>query len=145
MISDERAAVVAEAMSWDGTPFVSGAMIKGAGVDCAHLLVAAFAPVVTVQVPKYPPDWFLHSDRERLLEMVRQFCVTVETPDVGDIATFKFGRATSHAGIIVQTSPTLLMIHAFRPTKGVVVDELGPDTGLSSRFAGYYRLTRWSA
>jgi cell wall-associated NlpC family hydrolase len=36
---DERAAVVAEARTWIKTPWRHMADIKGAGVDCAMLLV----------------------------------------------------------------------------------------------------------
>jgi hypothetical protein len=70
-IDFERAQVVDEAMTWLRTPFASRAQIKGAGVDCANLLVAAFASVERVTIPDYPSDWFLHSDRERLLRSRR--------------------------------------------------------------------------
>ena len=38
---DERAAVVAEAMTWIGTPWAHMAHLKGVGVDCANLPIAA--------------------------------------------------------------------------------------------------------
>jgi cell wall-associated NlpC family hydrolase len=142
-IDFERAQVVDEAMTWLRTPFASRAQIKGAGVDCANLLVAAFASVERVTIPDYPSDWFLHSDRERLLEVVVPLCLKVDVPALADIALFHFGRAVSHGGIIVGLDP-LTMIHAFRPSKGVRIDEIGPGSGLATRLAGFWRLHRWT-
>jgi hypothetical protein len=56
--------------------------------------------------PPYSPDWFLHSDRERLLEVISLHATRVDAPlALGDIATFRFGRAVSHAGIVVALDP----------------------------------------
>src|SRR5215475_8049951 len=38
----ERAAVIAEAKTWLGTPFAHRSMVKGAGVDCAQLVRLVF-------------------------------------------------------------------------------------------------------
>lgn len=139
----ERRQVVDEARSWIGTPFHSGAQVKAGGVDCARLLAAAFRSVVRVDVPAYPADWFLHTDRERLLEVVVPLCSKVASPELGDIALFKFGRCVSHGGIVVETSPSLLMVHAYRPSKGVQVDDIDVGSGLRSRLVGFWRLHRW--
>lgn len=42
-ITAQRQAVVAEAKTWIGTGFHHEARIKGAGVDCAQLLIAVFS------------------------------------------------------------------------------------------------------
>ncbi len=139
----QRRQVVDEAMTWIGTPFANRARIKGVGVDCANLLVAAFASVERVTVPAYPPDWFLHSDREYLLDVIRPLCVPIDDPTIGDIAVFQFGRAVSHAGIIVDDNPRR-MIHAFRPMNRVQVDEVDVGSGMTSRLAGFWRLRRWA-
>ena len=41
----ERAAVVAEAKAWLGTPYHHRAKLKGVGVDCAQLPIAIYAAV----------------------------------------------------------------------------------------------------
>ncbi|MDO6044547.1 hypothetical protein Q4P48_08410 [Neisseria gonorrhoeae] len=43
--TDLRARIVEEARSWLGTPYHHHAMVKGAGVDCAMLLVAVYGAV----------------------------------------------------------------------------------------------------
>lgn len=142
-IADERAAVVAEALTWVGTAFRHATRAKGVGVDCANLVGAAFAPVITVDFPPYPPDWFLHSARERLVEVIEQHCTAAPAPvQPGDIATFRFGRAVSHAGIVVSTAP-LVMVHAFRPARGVALHEFDVGSGFAARLATVWRLNRW--
>jgi cell wall-associated NlpC family hydrolase len=141
---DERAAVIAEALTWIGTPFRHATRIKGLGVDCANLLTAAFASVVDVVVEPYPADWFLHSDRERLIEVIQVHAQRIDGPvALGDLATFRFGRTVSHAGIVVSVDP-LQMVHAYRPMRGVERHDIGVGSGLASRLDGYWRLNRWS-
>jgi NlpC/P60 family putative phage cell wall peptidase len=108
-----RAAVVAAARAWLGTPYHHMGRVKGAGVDCLMLLAEVYEAagiVPHVAVPFYPPDWNLHRDAERYLEGVMRYAHPVETPSAGDVALFKFGRCFAH-GAIVTDWPHL--IHAF--------------------------------
>ncbi len=41
--ASERRAIVREAMTWLGTPYVSNGAVKGAGVDCGMILVRVFS------------------------------------------------------------------------------------------------------
>ncbi len=55
-----RQAVIAEAVTWIGTPFHHAARVKGAGVDCLMLLAEVYeragaAPHVVP--PFYVQDW----------------------------------------------------------------------------------------
>ena len=114
MTSRQRAAIVAEAETWIGTPFHHAARIKGAGVDCLMLLAevyerAGIAP--HIEPPFYVPDWHLHRDAERYLEGLMQYARPIEgPPSSGDVAVFRFGRTFSH-GAIVTEWPRL--IHAY--------------------------------
>ncbi len=113
-MSDLREAVVAEALTWIGTPFHHAARVKGAGVDCLMLLAevyerAGVAP--HVDPPFYVPDWHMHRDAERYLEGLLGYARAIDGPPLpGDIALFKFGRVFSH-GAIVTEWPRL--IHAY--------------------------------
>ena len=65
-----RAAVVAEARSWIGTPYHHAADVKGHGVDCAMLLVRVYCDLGLIEPfdPRpYTRDWFLHRSEERYL------------------------------------------------------------------------------
>ena len=89
----QRAAVVAEARSWIGTPYHNCADIKGVGVDCGMLLVRVF--VDTGLVPPfdprpYPADWHLHRSEERYLGFVFDRCCEVAQPQPGDVMVLRY-------------------------------------------------------
>jgi cell wall-associated NlpC family hydrolase len=49
MSASQRAAVVAEAKTWIGTPYHHAADVKGHGVDCAMLLVRIYGDLGLVE------------------------------------------------------------------------------------------------
>ena len=113
-MSAARQAVIAEALTWIGTPFHHAARVKGAGVDCLMLLAevyerAGIAP--HVEPPFYVPDWHLHRDAERYMEGLLGYARPIDGPPLpGDIALFRFGRTFSHGAIVVEW-PRL--VHAY--------------------------------
>ena len=130
--------VVEEAKSWLGTPFHHHAMVKGAGVDCAHFLIGVFsnakmAPVV--QTEDYPPDWHFHRDEERLLGYVKRYADQVEESRPGDIALFKFGRCVSHAAIVLGWP---VVIHSYYGQGVVITDATGNELG--GRLHSFWRV-----
>ncbi len=123
--SQQRAAVVAEARTWLGTPYHHEGRVKGVGVDCLQLLAGVFsAPSVGLiekpLIPHYPWDWHLHRDAERYMEGLTRYTREIEAPPhPGDIVLFRFGRCFSHGGIVVKW-PTI--IHAY-VGKGCVLED----------------------
>src|SRR5947207_15287704 len=105
-IDSRRAAIVAEAISWIGTPFHHAARVKGAGVDCLMLLAEVYerAGIVPhVEPPFYVPDWHLHRDAERYLDGLGRYAHAIDTrPEPGDIALFRFGRTFSHGAVVIE-------------------------------------------
>lgn len=104
----QRARVVAEALSWVGTPWVHFGRIKGAGVDCAMLIAEVFerAGIVGhVEVPAYPIDWHLHREESKFADFVATLAPEVDgppdrTPLPGDIIVWHFHAAFAHGGIV---------------------------------------------
>ncbi len=118
-VAELRQAVVAEAVSWIGTPFHHAARVKGQGVDCLMLLAEVYeraGVAARIEPPFYVPDWHLHRDAERYMEGLLRYAAPIEGPPQGpeplpgDIALFRFGRTFSH-GAIVTLWPRL--IHAY--------------------------------
>lgn len=136
-----RQQIVAEAATWLRTPYHHEAMVKGAGVDCAQILIAVYSAVGLAEKPDighYPPDWMLHRSDERYLGWIEKYCDIVEKPQPGDIAVFKFGRCFSHAGIV--TFPGWpAMIHAHRPS-GCVCETDGTKGDLDGREVRFYSI-----
>src|SRR5579863_6520001 len=131
----QRAAVVAEARRWIGTPFHNCADIRGVGVDCGMLIVRVFvdAGLCPPFDPRpYPPDWHLHRSEERYLGFVFDRCAEATEEDArpGDVIVFKYGRCYSHGGIVTKSEP-LTFIHAFNPARRVVEEQLRHNEQLS--------------
>lgn len=141
--SEQRAAVVAEARSWLRTPYHHHAAVKGAGVDCALLLIEVYAATglaPRLDVGDYPPDWMLHRGEERYLGWVERYAREVAAPLPGDIALFRFGRCFSHAAIVLD-DPAIL--HAYRPAGSVVLDDRCANADLVAREVRFFSL--WGA
>jgi len=88
------------------------------------LLIRVFSNIGLVEFfdPRpYSPEWHMHRSDEIYLGIVRNFCHEVETPDIGDIVVFRYGRCYSHGGIVTRADP-LTIVHAFLPY-GMVVEE----------------------
>lgn len=141
---DARAAIVAEARTWLGTPYVPCARVKGAGVDCGQLLIGVFHAcglIPNVDPGPYSPDWHLHHSEELYLGQVLGHADPVDDPQPGDIALFQFGRCVSHGAIVVAWPH---VIHAYRGQGCVLADgtkeELAMDNAGKSRFRGFFRL-----
>jgi cell wall-associated NlpC family hydrolase len=140
-----RAAIVAEARSWVGTPYHNCADIKGVGCDCGMLLVRVFCDLklCTPFDPRpYPQDWHLHRSEEKYLGFVFDRAHEVDKPQPGDVAVFKFGRCHSHGGIVVETDP-LAIVHAYAPARFVIEERVVQNAQLSEtirapRFFSYW-------
>lgn len=131
-----RARVVAEARTWLGTPYANLGAVKGAGVDCAMILVRVYQAVGIVPPdfdPRpYSPEWYLHRSEERYLAGLEQWARRVDAPGPGDVALFRFGRTASHGAIVVDD---VLMIHAHRPARVVALQE---RRALADRLDSYW-------
>ena len=140
--TEQRRAVAAEALTWLNTPYHHAARIKGVGVDCAMLPAAVYRAtglIPAFEIAHYPPDWHLHRDTERYLEIVTRHATEVPAPTgPGDFVLYRFGRAFAH-GAIVLDWPTV--IHAVMRV-GVVLDrgDAGRLNGRTCRF-----FTLWGA
>ena len=136
-----RAAVVAEAESWIGTPYHSNARLKGVGVDCAMLIAEVYeraGVVAHVDPGDYPADFGMHRADEVFRGWVAKYGTSVATPQAGDVALFVYGRCYSHGAIM--TSETAL-IHAVMRERAVTRGDLS-DAGLVDRKALFFTLWR---
>jgi hypothetical protein len=138
-----RAAVVAAARGWLGTPYHHMADIKGVGVDCAMILVRTYCDLGLVEPfdPRpYTRDWMLHRSEERYLGFLLDRAREVEAPLPGDVILFRYGRCFSHGGIVTNADP-LTLVHAFAPSRRVVEDQLDRNAELMShprKFFSYW-------
>ncbi len=133
--SPERAAVVSAARAWLGTPYHHAADVKGAGVDCAMILVRVFCDlglVAPFDPRPYTKDWFMHRDEERYLGHLLARAEEGARPLPGDVMLFKIGRCFAHGGIVTRADP-LTIVHAFAPARQVVEDEVRRTPDLAAK------------
>jgi cell wall-associated NlpC family hydrolase len=113
-----RRAYVAEARTWISTPFVHQGDVRGVGVDCLMLIVrGAQAAGCLGDIPDprpYPRMWAARDGRY-LDSLAPHVVPQPGTPEPGDIALFRMGRAPCHAAIVIAWP---LVIHAI-PERGV--------------------------
>ena len=135
MTPAERAAVVAEALSWERTPYRDHATLKGQGTDCAMYGLMVYRATLpgfpqSADIPKYVRQQFLHRDGEPFVETILKLgAVEVDTPGNGDFAVWKFGRSFSH-GAVVLAWPRI--IHAVVGT-GVIRADASANARLHQR------------
>jgi cell wall-associated NlpC family hydrolase len=131
--------IIKEAMSWLGTPYHHLARVKGAGVDCAQILIGVFAAVGLIKefdTGDYPMDWMMHRDEERYLGFIMDYADEVTEPQAGDVVLYKVGRCYSHGGIVTKWPE---IIHASRPDRMVVLAD-GSQGWLADRPRTFWRV-----
>lgn len=120
----QRAAVIAEARTWLGTPFRDQADIKGVGIDCGLLLTRCFVDT-RVKPPfdprPYPPRRHLHERAEKYIELIERYAVETTEAKPANIAVYKFGLCYSHGGILIGGD---CMISALLQHAMVTIQEL---------------------
>ena len=138
--AEQRAAVLAEARSWIGTPFAMGQASKGYGVDCGLFLAACYR-AAGIELPLhfglFRHDWHLHTKKELYLEIVEAHAHRVATPQPADIMIVRTHPKApfSHTGIVIAWP---LVVHAawFRGSGAVGEFDAsrGPATRWETRF-----------
>jgi cell wall-associated NlpC family hydrolase len=134
-----QAAVLEEALSWERTPWRHMARVKGHGVDCAQYLAAVYEAAGAIghlELGAYPRDWHLHRDRPRFLEELEKHAASVERPQPGDVAMYRFGRHAAHGAIVLDWP---YIVHAYQPA-GMVTRDDGDKGALGARLAGFWRM-----
>lgn len=136
-----RQQIVTEAMGWLKTPYHHRQRVKGAGVDCAMLLIGVFAGVGLIdefEPDAYPRDWMMHRDEDRFRAVVLKYADPIPADDLrpGDVALYRVGRCFAHGAVIVDWP---LIIHADSRYGAVTMAE-GNEGGLAKRPVEFYRM-----
>ncbi len=104
-----RAAIVAEALSWVGTPYRHQASLKGVGCDCLGLIRGvwrAFYGAEPEAMPGYTPDWAEARGAETLAAAARRHLVEIAPSEAGagDVLLFRWRNhlPAKHAAILID-------------------------------------------
>jgi len=112
-----RDLIVAEAMSWLGTPYLHQASLKGIGCDCLGLLRGVWRAVQGPEpepLPGYTPDWAEAHGKETLAAAARRHLVEIAIADAtaGDVLLFRWRKnlTAKHAVVLVARDR---FVHAY--------------------------------
>ncbi len=111
-----RAAIVAEARAWIGTPYLHQASLKQAGCDCLGLVRGVWRALYGAEpeaLPPYAPDWAEAGGRDVLAEAAARHLVPVSLGAIapGDVLLFRWRERlpAKHCAIVVTP---LSIVHA---------------------------------
>ena len=106
-----RAAVVAAARRWLGTPYRHQASVRGEGADCLGLVRGVWRELVGFEpelLPAYRPDWAEVGGEEALLAAARRWLaeIPVSAARAGDVVLFRMapGCPAKHCAILSDTA-----------------------------------------
>jgi cell wall-associated NlpC family hydrolase len=126
-----RAAIINEALTWVGTPFVDCANVKGpnGAVDCAMLLASTFTAtgrLAPFDPRPYSRQHMLHRDHELFIEWVQNKLggKPVDKPRIADLMLWRFGRTFSHGAIIINSEE---VVHAYAHPGCVLISRMDED------------------
>ncbi|NLH80712.1 MAG: peptidase P60 [Phyllobacteriaceae bacterium] len=124
-----RAAIVAVARRWIGTPYRHRASLEGVGCDCLGLVRGVWREFFGEEpetLPAYAPDWAEAGRVETLIAAGRRHLVAVpvERARPGDVLLFRWRPElpAKHAGILATPDR---FVHAYDGS-AVVESPLGP-------------------
>lgn len=140
-----RAALVATASHWFGTPFHPHAAIQRGGVDCVWLAARIYiecGAIAEFNPPPYTMDGGSHNELSQVLAWLNQsnrFLQVLESGvklklEAGDLLCFRMGRVEHHVGVVLTEST---FIHSVR-VHGVTESHLN-DSTWHKRLAAVYR------
>jgi cell wall-associated NlpC family hydrolase len=139
--------LLASAKSWEGTPFIGNACVKGKGACCYTLCGAIYSesqflpPDFQLVRPGTPMGWS-NAHKESLLEnamaaLSDKFAnVTGSKPQAGDLLGFRMGKCVHHCGLMVDSDR---FIHVYEKTRIRTVFSTMRDSTFSSHLAKLWR------
>jgi NlpC/P60 family putative phage cell wall peptidase len=117
-MSSFRDAIIEEARSWIGTPYLHQAALKSVGCDCIGLVRGVWRAMIGEEpetLPAYSPDWAEVDGFETLLEAGSRHFQTVADNKFqpGDVLIFRWRPRlpAKHCGIMVSSQT---MVHAYQ-------------------------------
>lgn len=129
-----RAAIVAAARRWIGTPYCHRASLEGVGCDCLGLVRGLWREFYGREpegLPAYAPDWAEAGRAETLMAAAGRHLVSKPLAEVrpGDVILFRWrpDLPAKHAGIVTELRDgrPVRFVHAYDGS-AVVESPLGP-------------------
>lgn len=133
------------ALSYVGTPYINGANVKGAGLDCCTLITNIYQEMGWADIPMefgYSGDWYCQKNcKELVLAYLTKYCYEVDELQPGDVISYRWGRSNyAHLAMYIGNG---CIIHCSADNGTCITDLDEPallDAKGRSRATGYWRL-----
>lgn len=109
MLTDtQREQLIAETLTWVGTPYHGWSCVKGAGTDCGQLLYGIYRNCGLMPELELPKDYSLqvaqHQESTEYVDFVARYFREIPETEVkpADLVVYKLGLAFAHAAIILS-------------------------------------------
>ncbi len=118
-MAEARAALVAEARRWIGTPYCHQASVRGAGCDCLGLVRGLWRSLHGAEpeaLPAYGPDWAEAGRAEALWQGLARHLRPVDGPlTPGDVLLFRMRTRSvaKHLGVLTLAGDAPRFVHAY--------------------------------
>lgn len=132
-------ALIAEAKAWLGTKYHAHARVRGAGVDCAQLLIGVTEGAgVLSQVTIRQGYSTVVPQGTEYVDVILQYCDEITENEVqpGDLALYKTSHGWMHSAIVVRWPD--YVIHATEK-RGVIASH-GTEDFLRGKPRRFFRL-----
>ena len=106
--TEERQAIVKEALSWQRTRYAHMGRVKGAGTDCGMFLLEVWERcglTERINIPYYPFDIAANCSDPMYLNFIEKYCKKIDREaKPGDILVYKFlgSKVPHHASIVID-------------------------------------------
>lgn len=133
-----RHRIAAAALQWVGTPFFPHMGKRGIGADCVWFALGVYqdAGIIPpgIVLPKYSLDGGSHRRSSLVLDYMHTcpWLIREESPALGSIITFQFGRVPHHVGIMVDEVRFLHSVRSYGVIEGSLEDSTFKDKLTSS-------------
>lgn len=124
------AAIIAEALTWVGTPYRHQGSLKDVGCDCLGLIRGVWRAIYGAEPERagaYAPDWAEAGGEDRFLSAARRHCREKPIAEAAssDLILFRWRShlPAKHAGIVLEPGR---FIHAYQG-HSVIVSALVPQ------------------
>lgn len=111
-----RALIIEQARSWQGTPYLHQASLKGSGCDCLGLVRGVWRAIYETEpekTPAYSPDWAEAAKIDQLAFAARRHMLEIPCHDYqpADLLIFRWRPGLPAKHLAIVTTPTK-MVHA---------------------------------
>lgn len=135
-----RAAIIAAARRWVGTPYVHQGRARGAGVDCIGVVIGVAHELGLSAFDFRAYDRVPHEPTMR--ELLDEHMMRIPAPRPGSVIALRFTRPMQHVGIVTDGGR---FVHAYARRERCIETQIGSWTRRIVAVYDYRGVEAWGS